>query len=140
MSEIAINNHYIANNNSRKSFKRRLVNIFKRDLTGSNKKRLLLNDIISYYLAFRGSAAPLIIEVETLNRCNSTCSFCPVNVHDESREYNKMSESLIEKIGDELEALDYEGFVSLYANNEPLLDERIVDVCRLLEKKLRKRI
>lgn len=137
MSEIAINNPYTTGI-TRKSLKRWAISLFKRDWTGPNRRRLFLNDIISYYLAFRRSDAPLVIEVETLNRCNSTCSFCPVNVHDESRDYEKMSESMIEKIANELGALDYEGFVSLYANNEPLLDGRIVDVCRLFRKKAKK--
>lgn len=31
------------------------------------------------------------IEIETLNRCNGKCSFCPVNVNEPQRPYHKMS-------------------------------------------------
>ena len=67
------------------------------------------------------------IEIETLNRCNGKCSFCPVNVTQPQRKYAKMSEELFEKIIDELAEIKYEGKISLYSNNEPFLDERIID-------------
>lgn len=140
MSEIIIFNPYITNiANNRKNLKELVTNIIlRRDYNGANRKRLFLNDILSYCLAFRRSDTPLSIEVETLNRCNSSCSFCPVNVLDDPREYNKMSESLMEKIANELEASEFNGLLALYGNNEPLLDDRIVDVCRLFRKKAKK--
>lgn len=69
---------------------------------------------------------PIEIEIETLNRCNGSCSFCPVNVNMPQREYAKMSEGLFYKIIKELSEHNYEGKISLYSNNEPLLDERII--------------
>lgn len=37
------------------------------------------------------------IEIETVNRCNGTCSFCPVNKNQDPREYKKMPEELFKK-------------------------------------------
>ena len=34
------------------------------------------------------------IEIETLNRCNNICPFCPVNVNQPQREYAKMPNEL----------------------------------------------
>lgn len=65
------------------------------------------------------------IEIETINRCNGICPFCPVNVNEPQRPYAKMSEQLFKKIIDDLEKDNYSGKISLFSNNEPFLDERI---------------
>jgi organic radical activating enzyme len=67
------------------------------------------------------------IEIETVNRCNGGCSFCPVNTKNDPREYQKMTEKLFYKIIGELEDMDYQGKIALYSNNEPFLDDRIID-------------
>lgn len=67
------------------------------------------------------------VEIETINRCNQTCSFCPVNRHADPRPLAKMSETTFNKIIDNLVKLDYRGNVSYYSNNEPLVDNRIID-------------
>lgn len=70
---------------------------------------------------------PLEIEIETLNRCNGKCPFCPVNVNMPQRKWAKMTVELFHKIIDELSELDYAGKISLFSNNEPLLDDRILE-------------
>lgn len=67
------------------------------------------------------------IEIETFNRCNGECGFCPVNRHLDTRPAARMSEEMFKSIIDQLRALDYRGIVYPYSNNEPLLDTRIVD-------------
>ncbi len=78
------------------------------------------------------------IEIETLNRCNGKCSFCPVNVTQPQREYAKMSEELFKKIIDDLAENDYQGKISLFSNNEPFLDERIIDFHKYARRALPK--
>lgn len=68
------------------------------------------------------------IEIETINRCNGTCSFCPVNANACQRSYAKMSDELFRKIIEDLKSMDYRGYVSLFSNNEPFLDSRIIDM------------
>lgn len=80
------------------------------------------------------------VEIETINRCNNDCSFCPVNRNDDTRPYKKMSQELFEKIIDELAAMDYSGYISLFSNNEPLIDVRIYDFIRYARNKLPKAI
>lgn len=78
------------------------------------------------------------VEIETINRCNGYCSFCPVNRNRESRELSKMSDVLFEKIIDELSELNYSGRLSLFSNNEPLLDEKIIERHRYARERLPK--
>lgn len=66
------------------------------------------------------------IEVETINRCNGNCSFCPVNKNNDPREKAIMTEDLFKKIVSQLAEIDYDGRFTTFSNNEPLLDERIV--------------
>lgn len=70
---------------------------------------------------------PCLISIETINRCNSTCSFCPANKDMESRPFQKMDEELFYKIISELKEIDYAGYLNLYVNNEPFIDNRIED-------------
>lgn len=65
------------------------------------------------------------VEMETFNRCNGGCGFCPVNRHMDTRKPLKMPEELFESIIGQLAALDYCGEVCLFSNNESLLDDRI---------------
>lgn len=76
------------------------------------------------------------IEIETINRCNGRCSFCPVNIYNDSRKKQIMSQELFEKIVSELENLNYKGRISVFSNNEPLLDEHIIDRYMYVKKKL----
>ena len=78
------------------------------------------------------------IEIETLNRCNNDCSFCPVNRTDDPRPISVMDEELFNSLIAQLADLQYEGRVSLFSNNEPLLDRRIVDFCKIAKQKIPK--
>lgn len=78
----------------------------------------------------------LRIDIETVNRCNGTCSFCPVNAKEKQRPYAKMSEELFKKIIDELHDLNYSKELALFDNNEPFLDERIVEFQKYVRESL----
>lgn len=76
------------------------------------------------------------IEVETINRCNGNCSFCPVNRNIDPREKKVMSRELFERIVYQLEEIGYSGRFTTYSNNEPLMDERIVEFNQFARKHL----
>jgi hypothetical protein len=78
------------------------------------------------------------IEIETLNRCNNDCSFCPVNRKHDPRTLSVMDEELFNSLVAQLGDLQYEGSVSLFSNNEPLLDRRIADFCKIAKQKVPK--
>ncbi len=76
------------------------------------------------------------IEIETLNRCNGECSFCPVNKKIDPREPKRMSDELFKKIIDELNQISYKGNIFLHSNNEPYLDVRIIDFMKYAKGRL----
>ena len=79
---------------------------------------------------------PAHIEIETINKCNSTCGFCPVNCNSDPRKTRRMDEALFRRIIDELAARDYCGTLNLFSNNEPFLDKRINDFAAYARAKL----
>ena len=52
------------------------------------------------------------------------------------RPYAKMTEELFRKIIDELAEMNYTNGIALFSNNEPFLDERIIDFHRYANEKL----
>ncbi len=76
------------------------------------------------------------VEIETINRCNGNCSFCPVSKENDSREYHVMPQELFEGIIDQLAEIDYTGKLALFSNNEPFLDETIIAKHKYARKKL----
>ncbi|MBN1270983.1 MAG: SPASM domain-containing protein [Candidatus Aminicenantes bacterium] len=84
----------------------------------------LVRFLSSYYERF-----PIFecIEIETINRCNGSCTFCPAGLKPDKRPFAKMDGSLFAKIIEELAAMKYKGRIALYSNNEPYLDERIIE-------------
>lgn len=79
--------------------------------------------------------APLfhMVEIETINRCNGKCAFCPSNVNSEKRPFKKMPEEVFKKIVSELKKLGYSGEVLLEVNNEPLIDVRLKKFASMLK-------
>ncbi len=76
------------------------------------------------------------VEIETINRCNGACSFCPVNRNIDTRELKIMDLNLFNKIIDELREINYCGRLALFSNNEPLLDDRIIELHKIARHKL----
>ena len=77
-----------------------------------------------------------VIQIETINRCNLTCSFCPVNKFNDIREFAKMDRHLFINIIEQLKALGYRGKVGLFSNNEPLLDDRLCEFAEMAKNNL----
>lgn len=77
-----------------------------------------------------------LVEIETINRCNGVCEFCGVSANAKQRPFAKMTETLFKKIIDELSELNYKGYLSLFSNNEPFLDERIVEFAKYARQKV----
>lgn len=96
-------------------------------------------EIIKKYVDEAKEEVPLfsLIEVETINRCNGVCEFCPVNAKDDPREKHIMSEELFYDIVRQLEEIDYSGRISLFSNNEPFLDNRIIEFSKYLREHLK---
>jgi len=79
-----------------------------------------------------------MIEIETINKCNGTCKFCPVNRNNDSRPRSVMSEKLYCSIIRQLHDLNYADQINIFSNNEPLLDKRTVKFCSHAREKVPK--
>lgn len=98
------------------------------------ENRILIKD----YSVQLNCKVPLFgfVEIETYNRCNGVCDFCPVSIQNETRIEKKMTDELFEKIINELKTLEYDGSICLFSNNEPFLDDRIIDFQKYARKSL----
>ena len=106
-----------------------------------NKIRYLLNNISvkehnKKVLEFVKNYKILFVEIETHNRCNGDCPFCPVSVGNDIRKYKQMSIELFTKIINDFSSMNYDGIFSLYSNNECLLDKRMPIFFKMAKEKL----
>lgn len=106
-------------------------------VTGKVREKKI-NGFISDFLKTENIPDFKFLMLETINRCNGICAFCPANVKSESREYKKMSEQLFEKIIEDLADKKWNGSIFLQVNNEPFIDVRILDFASKIKEKLPK--
>lgn len=76
------------------------------------------------------------VEIETHNRCNGKCAFCPVSSKGIQRPYARMSDDVFTGIISSLQKMKFSGDVSLYSNNEPLMDPRLPEFASLARTSL----
>lgn len=70
---------------------------------------------------------PSFIEIETSNKCNRACDWCPTG-HDKSRRNQTLMEwTLFAAILEQLSDLSYSGWLALHNYNEPLLNARLLE-------------
>lgn len=93
-------------------------------------------DYIKYFMESETVPHPNVVNLETINRCNSTCEFCTANKHAEKRPYKRMEDELFYSIIDQLKDWNYKGHLTMYGNNEPWLDTRIVEFHKYAREKL----
>ena len=91
---------------------------------------------IDYFMGKEEAPHPLIVNIETINRCNSNCAFCTANKYAEKRPYKRMEDDMFYGIIDQLADWGYKGHLTLYGNNEPWLDTRIVEFHKYCREKL----
>ena len=79
-------------------YEREVLNGRKKELDGEMSERisLAISDIYSQkqFPIFQG------IEIETINRCNGSCSFCPINKFEDNRKLKYMESELFYSIID----------------------------------------
>ena len=99
-------------------------------------RRKLQKQYIDYFMNSEVLPMPLVVNLETINRCNSNCAFCTANKYAEKRPYCRMDEGLFYNIIDQLRDWGYKGHLTLYGNNEPWLDTRIVEFHKYCREQL----
>jgi MoaA/NifB/PqqE/SkfB family radical SAM enzyme len=71
-----------------------------------------------------------IVSLETMTTCNQKCYFCPVSISP--REDESMSDEMFARIVEELKSCPTLESVFLQSYNEPTLDRRFLEHCRML--------
>lgn len=113
-----------------------IVNEFSSYTENEYREQILQKDIIvraflEQYIhdCIKGKSISLFnkLEIETVNQCNNTCSFCPVNRLNDKRDHALMGMELFKKIIMQLEDLEYANVINLFSNNEPLLDPLLTE-------------
>ncbi len=66
-------------------------------------------EYIDDFLSTAPAPKPLFVAIETINRCNGSCRFCPCNTRDETRPLKKMTEDLFLSIRQQLIDWNYAG-------------------------------
>jgi len=131
----------IVNRYKKKIMVRRLWDRFIKNEKATTKEEECCRYKNAFYQKYgEGFSEPKIetIQIETINRCNGTCSFCPVNKYVDSRKMTQMEPELFKKIIQELVDMNYTGRIALFSNNEPLLDFDIEKKAEYVKKKLPK--
>lgn len=76
---------------------------------------------------------PKSVCLETYSLCNGSCSFCPYKRISQAPV--KLESAVVYRLIDEISEMPVERF-SLFNNNEPLLDDRILDFIRYARAKM----
>jgi len=82
------------------------------------------------------------ISIETNTFCQLHCPFCPNSNNDRGEKKNeiRLSTGIIINLIDELKSIGYKGRIGLSRFNEPLTDERLVSIVKIIRKALPKNI
>ena len=76
---------------------------------------------------------PTWVELSLIDVCNRKCIFCPkVDPKIAPDTYQKMSQIIIDKIHDDLQAMNFNGTISLCGYGEPLLHKDILYIVKKL--------
>jgi len=74
------------------------------------------------------------ISIQTIDYCNRKCAWCP-NSHMEKSKDSLMSLETLNRVLDEIESVKFDGRIHLYLLEEPLCDDRIVDIIATVRKR-----
>jgi len=87
-----------------------------------------VEDMRLYY-----SEQPHEVSIETFAYCNARCTFCPYTTLE--RIGAKMPDELIDRLIDEMAEFKLPFYFSPFKVNEPLLDKRLIPICRKFNEK-----
>lgn len=76
---------------------------------------------------------PAEVSIETQALCNARCTFCPYPTLE--RIGQKMPDELLARLLDEMATFEVPFYFSPFKVNEPLLDKRVIPLCRAFNEK-----
>ena len=72
------------------------------------------------------------VDINPTELCNRACVFCPRSTSYPNVNFH-ITEDVIEKIGLDLEDIDFQGMVNICGNGEPLLCRNLLDLISRLK-------
>ena len=102
----------------------------------SMKYKKTINSYIAYFMNEKETPIFANCMIETINRCNGSCEFCPANKKEEQRPLKKMTDEMFYKIIYQLHDIGWKGKLYLNINNEPFLDKRILKFAQFAKSKI----
>lgn len=78
------------------------------------------------------------VNIELSRECNRRCSYCPLSKYPEFKKGQIMSFSVFSKIIEQLEKINYSGYLCFTGYYEPLLCKNILDCIEYAREKLKK--
>ena len=94
------------------------------------QRRSKFVDVVPF---FNNLPMPTWVELSLIDVCNRKCTFCPkVDPKVAPDTFQKMSREIIDKIHDQLEAINFDGTISLCGYGEPLLHKDILYIVKKL--------
>lgn len=94
-------------------------------------------EYIEWFLAQQEIPLFFNVMIETINRCNGKCEFCPANVDAEDRPLKRMESDTFYKIIEQLNLIGWSGKLFMCVNNEPFIDKRIIDFSKYAKEHIR---
>ena len=91
----------------------------------------LFDDLRTYY-----HSQPNEVSLETQAVCNAACTFCPYVTLE--RIGTKMPDALIDRLIDEMAEWEWPFYFSPFKVSDPLLDKRLIPICRKVNEKVPK--
>lgn len=88
-----------------------------------------MTDLRRFYLDW-----PHEVSIETLSRCNASCTFCPYTSLE--RIGDKLPDEILDRIIEELKDHPWPFIISPFKVNEPFLDKRLIPLCHKIEANL----
>ena len=78
------------------------------------------------------------VNIELSRECNRRCSYCPLSKYPEFKKGETMEFSVFAKIIEQLEKINYSGYLCFTGYYEPLLCKNLLDYVEYARKKLKK--
>ena len=108
---------------------RTLVNIF---LAKINQIRHFRKFLILLF-SKKNLKFPLLFQIQTVNRCNTSCQMCPYESTTANEKYNLIEDELFKKIINEISQHKETELIVLSLQNEPLSDKNIINKAKYIK-------
>ena len=78
---------------------------------------------------------PKLVQIQTVNRCNTSCEMCPYESTTATEKFNLMHDNLFKKIIDEITKNKETSLIVLSLQNEPLADKNIIKRAKYIKSR-----